>query len=380
MGRLFIVIYLDNAATSSQKPLIVSGKLLKETLMTSVNAGRGAHRKSLRAISGINKTAELTARLFNIDDPSRIAFLPNATYALNLGMLGVLREGDHVIVTSMDHNSVLRPVARHGNFTVVYGDYSGFVSPADVEKAIKPETKLIVCTHASNVCGTVQDASAISEIAKKHGIIFMLDCAQTAGCMTVDVKNLGVDLLAFSGHKGIMGPLGTGGLYVAPDVNLSPVITGGTGSNSESLIQPGFMPDMLHSGTINTPAVMALGTAIGCIMDYTEEIFQYERSLAKNFINDLKNMDGIYVYGTDFGNRNGTVSFNIKGKDPSEIEDILDREFKIIVRAGYHCAPLAHKTLGSDKTGSLRVSFGYYNTDKHRNAISDAIYKILKRK
>lgn len=374
------MIYLDNAATSTQKPLNVIFKMCKESLFTSVNAGRGAHRKSLRAVEGINKTAELTAELFNVDEPSQIAFLPNATYALNLGMLGVLEPFDNVIVTSMEHNSVLRPAARHGNVTVVRADSEGLVDAKDVENAIRPDTKLIICTHASNVCGTVQPVEEISKIAKEYGIIFMLDCAQTAGCMKIDNKIIGADLIAFSGHKGIMGPLGTGGLYVAPHIELSPVITGGTGSMSESVLQPTFMPDMLHSGTMNTPAIMALGTAISDIKDYTEEIYEYERYLARSFIDDLKNMDGIYLYGTETDKRNGTVSFNIKDCDPGEIEEYLDREKKIIVRAGYHCAPLAHKTIGSEKTGTVRVSFGYYNTVRDRYAISDAVYSFIQKK
>jgi len=380
MRVVIILIYLDNAATSAQKPLIVFGKLFKESLFTSINAGRGAHRKSLKAIEGINKTAELTAKLFNISDSSRIAFLPNATYALNLGILGVLKPDDHVIVTSMEHNSVLRPVTQKGNFTVVPADNDGFVPPEHIEQAIRPSTTLIVCTHASNVCGTVQDAEAIGKIAKKHKILFMLDCAQTAGCMKIDAEKIGADMIAFSGHKGIMGPLGTGGLYVSPEIELSPVITGGTGSFSESLIQPSVMPDMLHSGTMNAPAIMALGTAIECISDYTDEIFLYERKLAESFIEDLKNMNNIYIYGTDLKNRNGTVSFNIKNTDPAEIEDYFDREKKIIIRSGYHCAPLAHKTLGTEKTGTARVSFGYYSTDKHRKAASDAVYDFMKSK
>lgn len=371
--------YLDNAATSAQKPFSVIAKMWKETLLTSVNAGRGAHRKSLRAVNGINKTAESLARLFNIADPSRIAFLPNATYALNLGMLGVLSPGDHVVVTAMDHNSVLRPAALWGNFTIVPAEADGFVDPVKIEKAIRPETALVVCTHASNVCGTVQDIEKICDAAHRGGALFMLDAAQSAGCMELDAEKPGADLIAFSGHKGLLGPLGTGGLYAAPGVNLRPVITGGTGSLSESLYQPAFMPDILHSGTMNTPAIMALGTAAD-IIENPEEIFVRERELAKDFVSDLKNMDGVVVYGTDGDNRNGTVSFNAVGADPAEIEEYLDREHKIIVRAGYHCAPLAHKALGSGKAGSVRVSFGYFSTDSDRMAVSDAIYDFLKNK
>ena len=372
------MIYLDNAATSAQKPLSVIFRFWKETLTTSVNAGRGAHRLSIRALEGINSAAESLAGLFNIDDPSRIAFLPNATYALNLGILGALKPGDNVIVTSMDHNSVLRPAALWGDFTIVAADAEGYVNPQDIESAIKSNTALIVCSHVSNVCGTVQNIEEISAIAGKYEIPFLLDAAQSAGCMDIDAKKLGVDMIAFSGHKGLLGPLGTGGLYVSPQMSLSPVITGGTGSMSESLFQPDFMPDMLQSGTMNTPAVIALGAAAEIVKD-TSEIYERERELAVKFIADLKNMPGVRVFGRADGERNGAVAFNVFGRDCSEIEELLDRRYGIIVRAGYHCAPLAHKTIGSGDTGAVRVSFGFYSTDRHRKAASDAVYQIIKR-
>lgn len=370
------MIYLDNAATSAKKPWCVFARLFKESIMTSVNAGRGAHRKSLRAMRGINNAAESIAKLFNIDDPSCISFLPNASYALNLGMLGVLKENDHVIVTSMDHNSVLRPAAKWGNFTIVDADEQGFVSAEDIEKAIKPETALIICTHVSNVCGAIQPVKKISEIAKRYGIHFMLDAAQSAGCMEINAKEIGADLIAFSGHKGLLGPLGTGGLYVEPGTELNPIICGGTGSLSESLIHPAFMPDMLHIGTMNTPAIMALGTAVNCICP-PNETHMRQKQLAERFIDDLMCIDDIEVYGPTSNNRNGTVSFNIRGFDPAEVEEYLDREKGIIVRSGYHCSPLAHKTIGSGDMGTVRISFGYYNTDYDRLAAIDAINDFI---
>ncbi len=372
-----MMIYLDNAATSFKKPWCVFAKLFYESILTSVNAGRGAHRKSMRALEGINATAEALATLFNIDNPSDIAFLPNASYALNLAMLGILKDDDHVIVTSMDHNSVLRPAALWGNFTIVEADASGYVEPEDIENAIKPETNLIVCSHASNVCGAIQPVSQIGKIAKKYGIHFLLDAAQSAGCMDINIKEIGADMLAFSGHKGLLGPLGTGGLYVNPDVSLNPIISGGTGSMSESLIQPAFMPDMLQVGTLNTPAIMALGTAVKCI-DSPEETLFREKRLAEKFIEDLSNFDCIKIYGPLKGERNGTVAFNIGNYDPSEVEEYLDREKGIIVRSGYHCSPLAHKTLGSHQSGAVRVSFGYYSTDYERYALLDAINDFIK--
>lgn len=250
--------YLDNAATSRRKPLGVYASMFKNTVFGSENAGRGGHKLSLAAVKEIVETQDEIAELFHIDEPQNIAFLQNATYALNFAIRGALHDGGHVIATQMDHNSVLRPVYEHGDYTIVKADKFGFVNPADVEKAIKGNTRLIACTHASNVCGTLQQAEEIGKIAKKHGVLFLLDTAQTAGCVDIDAERLNVDFLAFSGHKGLMGPLGTGGLYVRNPETLTPIVTGGTGSNSESVRQPDFMPDMLHSGTMNTPAIAAL--------------------------------------------------------------------------------------------------------------------------
>lgn len=371
------MIYLDNAATSAKKPLCVYSRFFYESFFSSINAGRGAHKKSVRAIRLINETAENIAELFNIDDPSTIAFLPNASYALNVAIHGIVKPEDHIITTSMEHNSVLRTVAKHGNFTIVKADSEGIVEPRDIEKAIKPETKLIICTHISNVTGGVQPVEKIGKIAKKHEIHFLLDAAQSAGCYEINVKNINADLIAFSGHKGLLGPLGTGGLYVESETQLEPYITGGTGSMSESMFQPAFMPDMLHVGTLNSPAIIALGTAVRAL-ESPIETNKREALLAKSFIDDLKELERVEIFGSECKKRNGTVSFRIPGIDPGEIEDYLDRKKGIIIRSGYHCAPLAHQTIGSADTGTVRVSFGYYNTDYDRRVITDAIYELLK--
>ena len=365
------MLYLDNSATSIRKPPVVYGSLFYNTLFNSANAGRGSHKPSLRALNGILNAQETAARLFNADNPMNIAFTYNATYALNMAIMGAAC-GGHIIATQMDHNSVLRPIFRHGNYTIVNADESGHVSPPDVETAVRPDTRLIICTHASNVCGTIQPVKEIAEIAHRHGALFLLDAAQTAGCVDIDAEDIGADFIAFSGHKGLMGPLGTGGLYVRNPSNLEPVITGGTGSQSESMRHPLSMPDMLHPGTVNAPGVAALGTAIKFVMDYgVKDIGKKEREMANRLHDELMNMKNISVYGSQ--NRTGAVAFNIKGLGSEETSERIGG--RAVVRAGYHCAPLAHKALGTQNTGAVRASFGFYNTIRDVKKFTDIVYK-----
>ena len=373
MGSVFLMLYLDNAATTLRKPAAVYTSMMWNTVFKSVNAGRGGHKMSMYGMNGIIEAQDEIAELFNIYKPQNIAFTLNATYALNMVMIGVLLHGGHVIVTEMDHNSVLRPAYRLGNYTIVKADESGYVEPKDVQEAIREDTKLIVCTHASNVCGTIQPVEEIGKIARENNILYMIDAAQTAGCIEIDVQKLHADFLAFSGHKGLMGPLGTGGVYVRDSMTLEPVITGGTGSKSESLIQPLFMPDMLHSGTLNSPAITALGKGVRYIKQRgLDEISQKERYLALKMESELLNMGGITVYGRK--DRVGTTAFNIDGMSSSETAQKLSDKFAL--RAGYHCAPLAHKALKTVKTGVVRASFGAFNTRKDVEKIVDAVWKL----
>ena len=369
------MLYLDNAATTLKKPFSVYTQLMKSTIFSSGSAGRGGHKKSMDAVRVIVDTQDLIAQLFNIPEPQNIVFTQNATYALNTAIFGTVRGGGHIVVTAMDHNSVLRPAYLLGNYTVVNADKDGFVRASDVEKAIRGDTGLIVCTHASNVCGTIQPVYEIGRIAKKHGIPFLIDTAQTAGCITVDAVKMNADMIAFSGHKGLMGPLGTGGLYMKNPEGVFPFAVGGTGSNSESLIQPAFMPDRFHSGTMNTPAVAALGSGVKYILKYgAEAIGGYEKSLAGRFRENLMNMDNVTVYGND--NSVATVAFNV-GKLGSE--EVFERMGgRIAVRAGYHCAPLAHKALGTNDRGAVRASFGVFNNKNDVRKITDCVYRISK--
>lgn len=342
-----------------------------------MNAGRGGHSYSIKGAGAIAETQEALAEFFGIKNPERIAFTQNATYALNMGITGFLTRRDHVIITSMEHNSVLRPVHRLCSYTIVEANSQGEIDPRQIERAIRRNTKMVITTHASNVCGTIMPVYEIGKICKKYGLVYMLDSAQTAGIIPIDVEKMGVSMLAFSGHKGLMGPLGTGGLYVSESVNLSPVIVGGTGTQSKSRFQPENMPDMLHSGTLNTPAIMTLKTAVEYINSVgINNIEEKERSLAEYLISGLKNIQGVTVYGKEKGNRNGTVAFNIGSLASGEVADMLDRDFGIAVRGGYHCAYTAHQSLGSEKSGAVRAGFGVFDTKKEADSLLFAVNKI----
>ncbi|MBO5486538.1 MAG: aminotransferase class V-fold PLP-dependent enzyme [Eubacterium sp.] len=373
------MIYLDNPATSMIKPPQVLDAMNRFTRTHSVNAGRGGHFVSIRGAVGIGETQEALAEFFGIENPERIAFTQNATYALNMAITGYLKRRDHVIITSMEHNSVLRPVHRLCSYTMVWANPQGEIDPKDVERAIRKNTKMIITTHASNVCGTVMPVYEIGKIAEKYGLVYLLDSAQTAGIIPIDVEKMGVSILCFSGHKGLMGPLGTGGLYVGENVRLSPLIVGGTGTQSKNKYQPEDMPDMLHSGTLNTPAIMALKTAVEYINSVgIENIERRERELAEYLISGLKNIPGVVVYGKESGNRNGTVCFNMGEMASGEVSDILDRNYRIATRGGYHCTYTAHQTLGSEKSGAVRVGFGAFSTRRDADSLLFAVNRIAK--
>ncbi len=369
------MLYLDNSATSFRKPACVYGTFFFNTLFNSANAGRGLHKPSLRATKSIVEAQENIARLINVQRPQNIAFCQNATLAINMIISGVLDGGGHIIVTQMDHNSVLRPAFYHGLYTVVNADKTGYVDPIRIKEAIRPDTKLIVCTHASNVCGTIEPVAKIGKIARENGILFLIDAAQTLGCVEVDAEKMNADFIAFSGHKGLMAPLGTGGVYVRDETTLRPIIMGGTGSQSELPTQPRIMPDMLQTGTINTPAVAAMSKAALYVMrEGVTAIGEKEHCLANRLSSKLMNMGNVSVYGRAF--RTGAVAFNINNVGSIEAANEINKY--AVVRAGYHCAPLAHKALGTQKTGAIRVSFGYFNRKKDVDKIADIVWNTAK--
>lgn len=366
------MIYLDNAATTKKKPASVLASLLWQSAFHSTNAGRGTHTQSLCAAKTVINAQDEIAELFCIKKPQNIIFTQNATYALNLAILGSLEKTDHVIITQMEHNSVLRPVHRLGNYSIIGADREGYVKINEIEGLIRPDTKMIIASHASNVCGTVQNISAISKIAKRHGLLFLVDAAQSAGAIPIDNSALGADFIACAGHKGLMGPLGTGLLYVNSPRQLKPVITGGTGSESKLRTQPRTMPDMLHPGTLNTPAIAALCQGVKFIKKHgVEEIGEYESSLANELYIRLMNMEKVKVYGSR--PITGTVAFNIEGKHSEETAAAL-AEFAL--RAGFHCAPTAHEALGTQETGAVRASFGFFNKKSEAIKLADAVFRL----
>ncbi len=372
------MLYLDNAATTLKKPFSVHYSMIYNTLTNSVNAGHGGHFYSIKGAKEIYNTAEKLSDMLGIDNPERIAFTQNATYALNLAIRGYVGKNDHVVTTSMEHNSVLRTLENLCRYTMVQADSQGTVSPQDIEQAIESDTKLIVINHASNVCGTVQNIKDIATIAKAHKIPILVDGAQTVGMIDIDVSDIGIDMLAFSGHKGLMSPLGVGVLYVSDKIKLSPVITGGTGSDSKNLKQPLVFPDMLQSGTLNTPAIIACGKAVDYIKKRgIQSIEEEEVYLATRLIEKLQNIDNVTIYGkTKKIERNSTVAFNINNTDSTEISERLNNEFGICVRGGWHCAYPAHCSIGSQKTGAVRASFGIFNTIYAPDKLADAVYKL----
>lgn len=372
-----MMLYLDNAATSFKKPFGVYYSLLKNTLINSANSGRGGHFYSIRTAKEIYETSLSLSELLNIKNPEQIAYTPNATYALNLAISGLLDEDTHVVITQMEHNSVLRPVHKLSNYTMVKADKNGYVEPCDIEKAIKPNTKLVIVSHISNVCGTIQDIDKISKIAHKKGVLFMVDASQSIGCAPIDVEKTNIDILAFSGHKGLMTPQGVGGIYVREGITLKPVITGGTGSLSQSLTQPDFMPDLLQSGTMNAPAIISAKKSIDLIIKKTPvKILEKDSRLASKLYENLKNIKNIKLYGNYNKNRNGTVAFNIDGIDSVRCCEILNNDFKICTRGGWHCAYPSHIALGTQDFGAVRASFGFFNSKKDVDTLSVAVSKI----
>jgi len=376
------LIYFDSAATSWPKPVEVWEAMERCIKFVGANPGRSGHRMAVEAGRLVDEARELLASLFNIGNPDRIVFTLNATEALNLTLKGLLEPDDHVITSSMEHNSVTRPLyvlqGRGVEVTKVPGAGDGSIRVQDVEAAIKPNTRAIVITHASNVTGTLMPVAEIGQLAKKRGLRFVVDAAQTAGVFEIDVAFMGIHLLAFPGHKGLYGPTGTGGLYIAEGLDLTPLKEGGTGSKSELPGQPDLMPERYESGTLNSVGIAGLAAGLKFIRrEGRERIRRHEMELTGRFLEGVKGVKGIRVYGpVELYARAPVVSFSLDGKGSGQVGTMLDQQYQIACRAGLHCAPDAHRTLGTLGQKLVRFSFSYFNNEREVDYAIRALAEI----
>lgn len=375
------MIYMDASATSFLKPPQVEAAVC-QAFHTIGNSGRGAHAPTLGASRMIYDTREKLARLFGIADPSRIAFTCNATEALNIAVNGIVRAGDHVITTACEHNSVLRPLYLReqagARLTILPADQKGCINIADIEKAIQENTKAIAITHASNLTGNVTDISRVSEYAHRYGLVLIVDASQTAGAIPINVQEMGIDILCFTGHKGLMGPQGTGGIYVREGIVLPPLKSGGSGVHSFDRYHPSYMPTALEAGTLNGHGIAGLNAALDFIHETgVAAIHEREDMLARRFIRGISAIPQVTLYGDlDAGLRAPIVSLNISDMSSAQVSDILWEDYEICVRAGAHCSPLMHETLGTVEQGAVRFSFSYFNTEEEIDAAIQAVREI----
>jgi cysteine desulfurase family protein len=381
------MIYLDNSATTWPKPPAVKEAMVTFMEEVGANPGRSGHRLSIEAARVMYETREALATLFHAKDPLRIVFTLNATESINLALKGLLKPGDHVITSSMEHNSVMRPL-RHleGNgieLSVIGCSEEGILDPQDVEKKIKSNTRMVVLTHGSNVTGTLLPITEVGAVTRKHNLFFLVDSAQTAGACPIDMEKDGVDLLAFTGHKSLYGPQGTGGLVLGERIHekeMIPLKQGGTGSRSEFEKQPDFLPDCFESGTPNGPGIAGLLAGLHFVLkEGIEKIRKQEGRLIEKLIVGLKELPGVKIYGPENREqRIATLSFNIEGRTPSHVSTRLEKEFSILCRPGLHCSPAAHRTLSTFPDGTIRFSLGAFNTEDEVNTVIKAVSEISK--
>jgi cysteine desulfurase family protein len=379
------IVYFDNAATSWPKPPQVREAIIDYLEQVGGSPGRSGHRMSIAASRLVGDARDAVAHLFNVDDPSRIAFTKNSTEALNIAMLGWLESGDHVITSSIEHNSVMRPLRfleQQGiiELTVVpCSPASGYLDPDDVRDALRPNTRLVVVLHASNVIGNLLPLREIGAVAHSAGAPLLVDASQTAGAYPIDVQALEIDMLAFTGHKSLLGPTGTGGLYVREGLDLRPLARGGTGSRSELEYMPDFMPDKYEAGTLNVMGLAGLGAGVQFLLDLgMAQVRQHERALISRFLAGAARLPGVKVYGpADPDERIGVLSFNVQGVSTSKVGLIVDQGFGIMTRIGLHCAPAAHRTLGTYPDGTVRFGFSYFNTPEEVDYALVALAEII---
>ena len=377
------MIYLDNAATTLRKPDCVV-QAVTEALHSLGNAGRSIHEGALGASRVIYDTRVALASLFQAESPERIAFTANSTEALNMAIKGVLSCGDHVITTELEHNSVLRSLYemedRGTELTVIAADGAGNICYEEIEGNIRPNTKAIVTTHGSNVTGNLLDIARIGAIAHKHGLIYIVDASQTAGIFPINVQTMNIDILCFTGHKGLLGPQGTGGLYVREGVVVKPLLSGGSGVQTYLRSHPPQMPTALEAGTLNGHGIAGLGVALGYIQEVGMDVMrQKEQELMWAFYEQVSKIPGIKIYG-DFSTqeRCAIVALNIRDYDSGEVSDALWADYGIATRPGAHCAPLMHKALGTKEQGAVRFSFSHFNTLEEVHITVSALQELAK--
>ena len=376
------MIYLDNAATTLRKPDGVITAVVR-AMESMGNSSRGTHQGALDAARSVYRTRVKLGQMFGCDT-ERVIFTCNSTEALNIAISGTINSGDHVISTDLEHNSVLRPLyrleAEKGvELSFVPADKMGNVDYADFDRLMQPNTKAIVCTHASNLTGNHIDIKRVGEIAHSHGALLIVDASQTAGAFPIDIKEMGVDVLCFTGHKSLMGPQGTGGLCVGEGVEIRPFKVGGSGVQSYSKTQPTEYPTRLEAGTLNGHGIAGLGAALDFIEEVgMDAIYQKEHRLMTRFYEGVKDIEGVTVYGDFSRMRSPVVALNIKDYDSSAVSDELSEYYGIATRPGAHCAPRMHMALGTKEQGAVRFSFGYFNTDEEADAAIRAVKEIAK--
>lgn len=377
------LIYMDNAATSWPKPPEVIEAMERSMRESAANPGRGSHAMAVKAGRVLFEARKRLSRLFHIANPNDIAFTLNTTHALNLAIQGLLKPGDHVIATSLEHNSTRRPLEalkRQLGIEVTYisTDSKGKLDLKQLEAAINERTRLVAAVHSSNLLGSIIPVAELGEITRRKKVKLLVDAAQSAGVLPIDVQSMGIDLLAFPGHKGLLGPQGTGGLYIDPGIDLEPLMHGGTGSKSEDPEQPKVRPDRYEAGTQNTVGLAGLAEGVGFVLKETvQAIHSKEQELTFELMEGLLRIPGLSILGPELGQeRTAIVSFVLEGVDPSEAAFLLDQKFGIAVRSGFHCTPLGHETAGSYETGAVRASPGYFTNKSDIVALVDAVKEI----
>ncbi|HEX3028661.1 MAG TPA: aminotransferase class V-fold PLP-dependent enzyme, partial [Clostridia bacterium] len=377
------MIYMDNAATSFPKPDKVYDEVLRCMKEYCANPGRSGHVLSVASGKAIFEAREKISSFLNIKNPLRLCFTKNATESLNMAIKGILLPGDHVIATSMEHNSVIRPLKTLEKdsdieITIVRGNSSGEIDPDDIKRQIQDNTSLIICTLSSNVNGMIMPVKEIGSIARQNGIPFLVDASQGIGSVEVDTDEMNIDLLAFSGHKGLMGPQGTGGLYIREGIDIRPLIQGGTGSDSQNVYQPEYLPDMFESGTLNTPGIIGLKAGVDFITFLgRNEIRTYKHMLIERLDDGLREIGGITFYHfREMSKNSGIIAINLENRSSTEVSSILNNKYGIAVRSGLHCSPIAHETMGTLESGIIRLSPGCFTTLEEVDLVINAFRSL----